>query len=49
MVVLCFNEAGLRELVRRCCESAVAEVGEHYELILVDDFSTDGNLLRLRS
>jgi glycosyltransferase involved in cell wall biosynthesis len=43
IVVPCFNEeTGLRELVRRCCESAVAAVGEHYELILVDDGSTDG-------
>jgi glycosyltransferase involved in cell wall biosynthesis len=43
IVVPCFNEeAGLRELVRRCCESAVSAVGERYELILVDDGSTDG-------
>jgi dolichol-phosphate mannosyltransferase len=43
IVVPCFNEElGLRELVRRCCESAVSAVGEGYELILVDDGSTDG-------
>jgi glycosyltransferase involved in cell wall biosynthesis len=43
IVVPCFNEeAGLRELIRRCCESAVASVGESFELILVDDGSTDG-------
>jgi polyisoprenyl-phosphate glycosyltransferase len=43
IVVPCFNEeAGLRELIRRCCESAVAAVGEDFELILVDDGSTDG-------
>jgi glycosyltransferase involved in cell wall biosynthesis len=43
IVVPCFNEEmGLRELVRRCCESAVSAVGEEYELILVDDGSTDG-------
>ena len=42
IVVPCFNEeAGLQELIRRCCESAAAAVGEGYELILVDDGSTD--------
>jgi glycosyltransferase involved in cell wall biosynthesis len=43
IVVPCFNEEmGLRELVRRCCESAASAVGREYELILVDDGSTDG-------
>jgi glycosyltransferase involved in cell wall biosynthesis len=43
IVVPCFNEeTGVQELVRRCCESAAAAVGERYELILVDDGSTDG-------
>lgn len=43
IVVPCFNEAlGLHELVRRCCDSAVTAVGDSYELILVDDGSTDG-------
>jgi glycosyltransferase involved in cell wall biosynthesis len=43
IVVPCFNEEiGLQELVRRCCESATAAVGEGYELILVDDGSSDG-------
>jgi dolichol-phosphate mannosyltransferase len=43
IVVPCFNEEpGLRELVRRCCESASSAVGNEYELILVDDGSTDG-------
>jgi glycosyltransferase involved in cell wall biosynthesis len=43
IVVPCFNEEiGLQELVRRCRESATAAVGERYELILVDDGSTDG-------
>jgi glycosyltransferase involved in cell wall biosynthesis len=43
IVVPCFNEeVGLQELVRRCRESAAAAVGEGYELILVDDGSTDG-------
>jgi glycosyltransferase involved in cell wall biosynthesis len=42
IVVPCFNEEmGLRELVRRCCESAASAVGKEYELILVDDGSTD--------
>jgi dolichol-phosphate mannosyltransferase len=42
IVVPCFNEElGLPELVRRC-ESAAAALGEAYELILVDDGSTDG-------
>jgi glycosyltransferase involved in cell wall biosynthesis len=43
IVVPCFNEEpGLAELVRRCCESAALAVGDSYELILVDDGSTDG-------
>ncbi len=43
IVVPCFNEElGLAELVRRCSESAVSAVGDSYELILVDDGSTDG-------
>jgi polyisoprenyl-phosphate glycosyltransferase len=42
IVVPCYNEeAGIRELVRRCCASATSAVGEGYELILVDDGSTD--------
>lgn len=50
IVVPCFNEEpGLQELVRRCCESAAASVGEHYELILVDDGSTDGTWAKIRS
>lgn len=43
IVVPCFNEEpGLTELVRRCSESAALAVGDNYELILVDDGSTDG-------
>jgi polyisoprenyl-phosphate glycosyltransferase len=43
IVVPCFNEEiGLPELVRRCRESALSAVGKKYELILVDDGSTDG-------
>jgi polyisoprenyl-phosphate glycosyltransferase len=43
IVVPCFNEeTGMRELIRRCCDSAASVVGEGYELILVDDGSTDG-------
>jgi dolichol-phosphate mannosyltransferase len=43
IVVPCFNEEmGLPELIRRCCDSAEAAVGKEYELILVDDGSTDG-------
>jgi len=50
IVVPCFNEEmGLRELVRRCRESAVSAVGEEYELILVDDGSTDGTWLAITS
>jgi hypothetical protein len=50
IVVPCFNEEpGLQELVRRCCESAAASVGEHYELILVDAGSTDGTWAKIRS
>jgi polyisoprenyl-phosphate glycosyltransferase len=44
IVVPCFNEAtGLSELIRRCCASAELVAGEDYELILVDDGSTDGS------
>src|SRR5436305_7546440 len=43
IVIPCFNEEpGLAELVRRCSESAALAVGDNYELILVDDGSTDG-------
>src|ERR1700687_465999 len=50
IVVPCFNEElGLRELVRRCCESAASAVGEEYELILVDDGSTDGTWAAITS
>jgi polyisoprenyl-phosphate glycosyltransferase len=43
IVVPCFNEeTGLQELVRRCCESAGLAAGDRYELILIDDGSTDG-------
>jgi polyisoprenyl-phosphate glycosyltransferase len=43
IVVPCFNEeASLPELIRRCCESAASVVMSGYELILVDDGSTDG-------
>ena len=43
IVVPCFNEEpGLAELVRRCCESASSAVGDSFELILVDDGSSDG-------
>ncbi|UPJ47789.1 glycosyltransferase family 2 protein [Bradyrhizobium sp. 200] len=42
VVVPCYNEVlGLHELVRRCCDSAVTAVGDSYELILVDDGSSD--------
>lgn len=42
IVVPCYNEAlGLHELVRRCRDSAATVVGNSYELILVDDGSTD--------
>jgi glycosyltransferase involved in cell wall biosynthesis len=42
IVVACFNEElGIKELVRRCCASAAAAVGAEFELILVDDGSTD--------
>jgi polyisoprenyl-phosphate glycosyltransferase len=42
IVVPCFNEeAGIAELVRRCREGAVSAVGDSYEIILVDDGSTD--------
>ena len=50
IVVPCFNEeTGISELVRRCCQSAVSAVGEGYELILVDDGSTDGTWAAITS
>jgi len=46
--VPCYNEAqGIEELVRRCCESAQAVFGASFELILVDDGSTDGTWDRI--
>jgi polyisoprenyl-phosphate glycosyltransferase len=43
IVVPCFNEEpGLAELIRRCSESAALAVGDSFELILVDDGSSDG-------
>ena len=48
IVVPCFNEAqGIDELVRRCCESAEAVFGASFELILIDDGSTDGTWDRI--
>jgi glycosyltransferase involved in cell wall biosynthesis len=42
IVVPCYNEeAGIEELVRRCCAAASAAAGSDFELILVDDGSTD--------
>jgi len=50
IVVPCFNEeTGIGELVRRCCQSAVSAVGDGYELILVDDGSTDGTWAAITS
>jgi polyisoprenyl-phosphate glycosyltransferase len=50
IVVPCFNEEmGLQELVRRCCASAAEAIGERYELILVDDGSTDGTWAAITS
>jgi dolichol-phosphate mannosyltransferase len=50
IVVPCFNEeTGISELVRRCCASAASAVGEEYELILVDDGSTDGTWAAITS
>ena len=43
IVVPCYNEeAGIEDLVRRCCAAADATFGSSFELILVDDGSTDG-------
>ena len=50
IVVPCFNEeTGISELVRRCCASAALAVGEGYELIMVDDGSTDGTWAAITS
>jgi glycosyltransferase involved in cell wall biosynthesis len=44
IVVPCFDEAmGLPELVRRCCASAWTAVKDSYEIILIDDGSSDGS------
>jgi polyisoprenyl-phosphate glycosyltransferase len=48
IVVPCYNEEqGIEELVRRCCESAEAAFGASFELILIDDGSTDGTWDRI--
>jgi glycosyltransferase involved in cell wall biosynthesis len=48
IVVPCFNEAqGIDELVRRCCESAEVVFGASFELVLIDDGSTDGTWDRI--
>jgi glycosyltransferase involved in cell wall biosynthesis len=48
IVVPCYNEEqGIEELVRRCCESADAVFGASFELILIDDGSTDGTWDRI--
>jgi glycosyltransferase involved in cell wall biosynthesis len=48
IVVPCYNEEqGIEELIRRCCESAQAVVGASFELILVDDGSTDATWERI--
>ena len=50
IVVPCFNEeVSLPELVRRCCKSAISSVGDQYELILVDDGSTDGTWAAMKT
>jgi dolichol-phosphate mannosyltransferase len=50
IVVPCYNEEnGIEELVRRCCESAAAVFGASFELILVDDGSTDRTWDRISS
>jgi polyisoprenyl-phosphate glycosyltransferase len=48
IVVPCYNEEqGIEQLVRRCCESAQAVFGTSFELILIDDGSTDGTWDRI--
>jgi glycosyltransferase involved in cell wall biosynthesis len=48
IAVPCFNEeSGIAELVRRCSEGAISAVGENYEIILVDDGSSDGTWLAI--
>lgn len=42
IVVPCFNDAsGLREFHRRTRDAAMCEVGQSYEIVLVDDGSRD--------
>jgi polyisoprenyl-phosphate glycosyltransferase len=50
VVVPCYREeAGLHELYRRITESAAAEVGDDFELILVNDGSPDGTWAVMRA
>jgi len=50
IVVPCFNEElGLPELIRRCCESAASATNDCYEIILVDDGSTDSTWATIKS
>jgi polyisoprenyl-phosphate glycosyltransferase len=49
IVIPCFNEeGGLSTLHRRVAAAARANVGDSYEIILVNDGSTDGTLARMR-
>lgn len=49
IVIPCFNERnGLNELCRRVTAAASAELGDSYELILIDDGSTDGSWQLMR-
>lgn len=49
VVVPCFNEEdGLAVLHQRVSDAARANVGEDYEIVLVNDGSSDGTLARMR-
>lgn len=42
VIIMAFNEAGNLEVVAREIDFTLSELGQHYEIIIVDDGSSDG-------